>query len=474
MKSRFATEISKDTMSLFRDLLVIIFFLLLILIPAELLCQKDPWLLFNTDNSELPDNNVLSLAIDSYDNKWIGTKFGGLVKFDGKNWEIYLPDSAILFPPLLEKQPANFLPSDSYAGKAFFLKNATASGPQFNAFYDLAIDANDTKWIGSKIGGLIKFDGVDWKVYNKDNSGIPDDYAWSLALDDEGDKWIGTKKGGVAKFAGSKWTVFDKNNSGLPDNDVCTVTVDNAGNKWIGTSNGLAKFDGKNWTVYRTENSGLPVNAIWALTIDHKNNIWIGTHGGGVAKFDGAKWKVYNKANSALPSDDIYSIGFENTNNAVWIGTVDAGLAKFDGLNWTIFNTLNSGLPQNYIKDILIDNQGNKWLGTELGLAIYREDGVLLTKSKEDFTLSQNYPNPFNPATEFSFDIPRRTWVNISIYNMLGQLIQTVTSKEFYAGTYYERWNGRTKDGNPAPGGLYLYRLKTDFGMRSRKMILLR
>jgi ligand-binding sensor domain-containing protein len=474
MKFRSTAKATGRTTCLFCGIMFDIVLLVLALTPTKSYCQTNSWVMFNTDNSELPDNNVLSLAMDSYDNKWIGTKFGGLVKFDGEEWRIFLPDSAILFPPLLEKQSANFLTSDSYAGKTLFLKNAMASGPQFNAFYDLAIDANDTKWIGSKIGGLIKFDGADWKVFNTDNSGIPDNYAWSLALDDEGDKWIGTKKGGVAKFDGSKWTVFAKNNSGLPDNDICSVTVDKAGNKWIGTSNGLAKFDGKNWTVYRTENSGLPANAVCALTIDHKNNIWIGTHNGGVAKFDGAKWKVYNKANSALPSDDIYSIAFEKANNSVWIGTVDAGLAKFDGLNWTIFNTLNSGLPQNYIKDILIDNQGNKWIGTELGLAIYREDGVILSKIVENFSLSQNYPNPFNAATEFSFDLPRRTWANISIYNLLGQLILIVTSKEFYAGTYFERWNGRTKDGNPASAGLYLYRMKTDFGTRSRKMILIR
>ncbi len=442
---------------------------LLMFIPNEMFCQNNySWMHFNTNNSGLSDDNVLSLAIDNYDNKWIGTKYGGLVKFDGENWNIFMPDSAILFPPLLKEQSATSTTS------AFFSQNSMAFGPQFNAFYDLVIDANDTKWIGSKIGGLLRFDGVDWKVFNKDNSGLPDNYAWSLVLDNNGDMWIGTKQGGLAKFNGSNWTVFNKNNSPLPDNDVCSICIDQNGYKWIGTANGLARFDGKNWTIYQTENSGLHANAVWALTIEKNNTICIGTHGAGVAKFDGSKWKIYNKTNSGLPSDDISSLAFENSNHTVWIGTANAGLAKFDGLSWTAFDTLNSWLPHNYIRDILIDSQGNKWIATLLGLVIYRENGVVLMKAKTDFALSQNYPNPFNAGTEFSFDIPRRTWVEISIYNMLGQLIRTLASQEFSAGTYDEQWDGLTKDGIPAPCGLYLYRMKTDFSMCSKKMILIR
>lgn len=473
MKNCFSTSATNRITRRWYVRIIAIGIMFLIAMPAALPGQNADWVVFDMSNSALPDNNVLSLAIDSYNNKWIGTKFGGLVKFDGEDWEIFMPDSAILFPPIFKKSGENLHASDR-AEKIFVAKNAMTSGPQFNAFYDLAIDANDTKWIGSKIGGLIRFNGVEWKVFNADNSGIPDNYAWSLALDEKGDKWIGTKKGGVTKFDGSKWIVYDQSNSALPDNDVCSVSIDKNGTKWIGTARGLAKFDGKNWTVYRTDNSRLPANTVWALANDHQNNIWIGTRGGGLAKFDGVNWKVYNRTNSNLPSNDISALAFEYSSNSVWIGTFDAGLINFNGLNWKVFDTLNSGLPQNNIKDMLIDNQGNKWIGTELGLAIYREDGVVLTKSKESFNLFQNYPNPFNAGTEFYFDIPRRTWVTVSIHNLIGQLVQTLANEEYYPGTYHAKWDGLTKDGRPAPGGLYVYRIKTDFGARSKKMILLR
>jgi ligand-binding sensor domain-containing protein len=47
-------------------------------------------------------------------------------------------------------------------------------------------------------------------------------------------------------------------------------------------------------------------------------------------------------------------------------------------VNWTVYNTSNSGLPSNWVYSIAIDGQGNKWIGTDGGLAVYREGGVIL------------------------------------------------------------------------------------------------
>jgi ligand-binding sensor domain-containing protein len=44
------------------------------------------------------------------------------------------------------------------------------------------------------------------------------------------------------------------------------------------------------------------------------------------------------------------------------------GLQSLMDVNWTVYNTSNSGLPSNYVFAIAIDGQGNKWIGTDLGL----------------------------------------------------------------------------------------------------------
>jgi len=79
--------------------------------------------------------------------------------------------------------------------------------------------------------------------------------------------------GGLAKFTGTTWTVYNTSNSGLPDNWVFSIVIDSIGNKWIGTGGGLAKFDGTTWTVFTTSNSGLPSNYIESIAIEDSENM---------------------------------------------------------------------------------------------------------------------------------------------------------------------------------------------------------
>ncbi|MCU0644916.1 MAG: hypothetical protein MUC94_11720, partial [bacterium] len=63
MKFRFSAKASGRTLWLFCVIMFNIVLLSHVLTPAEIICQTNAWLMFNTDNSELPDNNVLSLAL---------------------------------------------------------------------------------------------------------------------------------------------------------------------------------------------------------------------------------------------------------------------------------------------------------------------------------------------------------------------------------------------------------------------------
>ncbi|MCP3925077.1 MAG: two component regulator propeller domain-containing protein, partial [Desulfobacterales bacterium] len=59
------------------------------------------WIVYNTSNSGLPDNNITSIAIDISGNIWFGT-INGIAKFNGTNWTVYntsnsgLPDNNVL------------------------------------------------------------------------------------------------------------------------------------------------------------------------------------------------------------------------------------------------------------------------------------------------------------------------------------------------------------------------------------------
>jgi hypothetical protein len=96
----------------------------------------------------------------------------------------------------------------------------------------------------------------------------------------------------------------------------------------------------------------------------------------------------------------------------------------------------------------------------------------------KDFALSQNYPNPFNPTTEIKFSIPRAAHVQLSVYNILGELVATLADGELVPGNYRVSWNGTTQNGTPASSGIYFYRLvasvngSNEFAITKKMMLL--
>ena len=108
---------------------------------------------------------------------------------------------------------------------------------------------------------------------------MPDNCIYSIAIDNEANKWLGTQ-GGLAKFDGINWTVYDTSNSGVPSNFIVRIAIDGNDIKWIGTGDGLVRYDGSNWTEYNASNSCLSSNGISCIAIDGNNNKWISTSSG--------------------------------------------------------------------------------------------------------------------------------------------------------------------------------------------------
>jgi hypothetical protein len=92
----------------------------------------------------------------------------------------------------------------------------------------------------------------------------------------------------------------------------------------------------------------------------------------------------------------------------------------------------------------------------------------------KSYGLYQNYPNPFNTNTNIEFALPRACHVIIEIFNILGQNVSELVSKQMEAGYHTVSWDGTTNDGEEAPSGLYFYRLRTDYFVQTKKMVMLR
>mgnify|MGYP001238302228 FL=1 len=90
------------------------------------------------------------------------------------------------------------------------------------------------------------------------------------------------------------------------------------------------------------------------------------------------------------------------------------------------------------------------------------------------FSLSQNYPNPFNPVTKLDYNLPLRSKVNISIYNVLGQEIKTLVNGVKEYGYHSTTWNGQDNVGREMASGVYFARITSQGFTKTRKMLLVK
>lgn len=76
-------------------------------------------------------------------------------------------------------------------------------------------------------------------------------------------------------------------------------------------------------------------------------------------------------------------------------------------------------------------------------------------------TLSQNRPDPFTGETSVDFTLKEARTIALKIYNVQGEEVATLANGLHKAGTYTATWNGVDKEGNPAPSGVYFYKLES-------------
>ncbi len=95
-------------------------------------------------------------------------------------------------------------------------------------------------------------------------------------------------------------------------------------------------------------------------------------------------------------------------------------------------------------------------------------------KQPKVFAVPANFPNPFNPSTAIRFDLPQAGKVRVDIYDLRGRRVRTLTNGHFPAGSHAEVWNGTDDRGGSVASGQYVYRVVTEHGTRTRKMMLLK
>lgn len=87
----------------------------------------------------------------------------------------------------------------------------------------------------------------------------------------------------------------------------------------------------------------------------------------------------------------------------------------------------------------------------------------------KDFSLFQNYPNPFNPVTTIKYEVKENSLVSLKVYNMTGQEVDVLVNQIQPAGSYNIKY-----DASRLSSGVYLYQIKMNNYISTKKMMLLK
>ncbi len=231
-----------------------------------------------------------------------------------------------------------------------------------NSVYAIEQTRDGYIWIGTE-EGLARFDGVRFKVFQRQNTPeFRHSFVASLLESSDGSLWIGTYEGlmRLKDNQFSTWTTSE----GLSNNIVTAIQEDHDGAIWIGTRSGLSRFKNSKFINYKTTD-GLSDNNIISLLTDSHGKVWIGTVDGGLNLYDDGKFTTFPDV-KGLSNDTIFAI-YEDADANMWFGT-RAGLLRFRERTFMRITTAD-GLPHNLVRSLFQDHEKNLWIGTSGGLS---------------------------------------------------------------------------------------------------------
>ena len=163
-----------------------------------------------------------------------------------------------------------------------------------------------------------------------------------------------------------------------------------------------------------------------------------------------------------------------------WSQSSDGDQGAFSSTNeaivtFTVPINMDIGLVGCIIWLTVTDDVGNEHM-SELVITGTDEELNLSDASStpEKFRLSQNYPNPFNPVTTLQYDLAEDGLVNITVYDMLGNVVNNLVNTYQLSGYKSIQWDATDNQGQPVSAGVYLYTIEAGDFRHTKKMILLK
>jgi len=144
---------------------------------------------------------------------------------------------------------------------------------------------------------------------------------------------------------------------------------------------------------------------------------------------------------------------------------------SFALISGTVTDTIGSPVSGALVTFTNESNPENEFIGYTDNDGKYEISGS--PTSVDENMPTQNYPNPFNPSTTIPYSIDKSGYVNLSVFNIMGQKVRTLIDDYQTAGSHVVIWNGFDDDGKNAGAGVYIYQLKSTNHSESKKMLLI-
>ena len=354
---------------------------------------------FNSSNSELESNSILTLTEDSFGKVWAGSdavyyfdegsqnfvwynghgmyiKSHTHVLFEDKDQNLWMGTSRLGVRKVsLQESPVRHFHSNQGEG--------SIKSDEVLSFQE---DENHQMWVGTGGTGLFKLMD-DQKSFEESpvNRLLLAKTIKCIYKDREGFFWLGSWDGGFAKYHPVHHTfkAFHPDLGNFQSRHVWDIKGDHEGNLWLGTlRDGLAYFNTKTneYKYYQYipgDSTALVNNDIQSLLVDSRNILWVGTANGLSVLFPGSEqfsnfFKFKSNEKNTISNSVIFSI-FEDSNGKIWLGTKGGGITIVSIKNNKVIveKTIRetNGLPSNTVASILEDDQKNMWVSTSEGIA---------------------------------------------------------------------------------------------------------
>ncbi len=180
------------------------------------------------------------------------------------------------------------------------------------------------------------------------------------------------------------------------------------------------------------------------------------------------------ESTNGFPDAKVWDIEvFPDTPQVIWAAT-DLGIfeSRDDGETWAY---LDSGLPAVSVwririvgDEVVLATHGRGIWALNLNQVQKTDRANTASELPDSFELLSNYPNPFNPSTTVSFRVAAESHIRVSVFDMLGRKVATLTDQPYTGGTHQVQW-----DASAMASGQYIYRMEANGKLVGAKAMLL-